>query len=1427
MLQKARRYDNSFCSSYLADPEKLVFLNLSRRNAVNVITFPRTTWIAENVLDGTYLHPQFGFSCDSWAIPERRGTIAAICESASASFCAVKSGTDLRDSLVFTSNKANQERLPRSRSEVNEKDLHSPSLCHNELQSRSSIAGIPAMLHAIIFKYAHGNANTGGTSGLICIANRTRREMTGSGVGQVQRYAGNTARFARRSDEALGVERSRTSMENLHQYGRIRNRTSSSVCEAHSMAFHEAEEYPGSRTLTLNKRRNSFVCHLLSDSNWCTTLFEGKLNGRSKGGPRRNKGNAWKTCMLPTNLKVKEKKKNKNFSRVSEKCEKAVRRHRRVTHSNKLQIARQLARRATARHAVGVGNTSQAHLPVERTNWYQADEHDKTKPNTFLRGKEMVVPAHSTRHWAGKRHKGKVKKKEENYVDTDEARRGGHFNQVGRPANQFGTGPVNRSIKEQDRQPGRPSKLVDKRRALGKVKLTKSIRKITFSGYFYKNLQRHQHIEGKFKSFLGISLFTLIGSQDVDVKGRPILFTHSATDFKLHDTKANGGGAKYHQHLTDAARRRQHFLAISWSSTAFPDIRLSSTLLATSARVILPGSVLLSQGPHASCRAAMTHDIKYVSVAVIATLPRLCGERVRPSVVRHSLIDWQKLCKCGKSKTQKEKTHSSAKHSALQNTTTLPVLYSVPRRRKKSAPSLQLTNQENSPPFFFTFRNGKDDRGYQLVTSTRRSKVGIEQHRNARAGKMGDPRKNPSIGTIPTRESPGATPAGNRTLFKLVIQRRDDFGEPRENFNRDWADYKNGFGNPAKEFWLGNENIYMLTNNEDYMLRIELEDFEGNKREDGAADECKGGRNGSVCQRQRPPRFPHEEMQSNAIPTLNKGVREVRRRSTAQDCSFNGKISRELPKEYGPSLAPLPTKRAKLCTEGGVVTREVRGDLQRRVATCAPGLERRQFEAIFERMFWTLPLPLSVRFGRAESLFGGLCDFTRRVRKDSEATSGECEVKSADCEHRYMYGERGAGGKNGDALSRRAHGECESEDAAALARLDPAQGGRLLPPLLLGGTAGPRPGSRTKSAAFACSQSAKTRSLRRADSGMPCHQHSSNYTGRVCSFSYCQQLRLLTRVSSFTATAHESLTSGSLEMQDRGLSEVIRYGTSCTGQMNQGRNRKESTVAFVRDPSQHLPGPAAQLAGLADAVRSFTFTGKYRTRWLSSIEARAPPARPWETNKRCAAVATARSQSRPYTKDEAKAKYAQYTHFKIYSEGEYYKLEIDGYEGNAGDSLNDPWYGSNNSPFSTYNSDKIWAALNCAVLRADDEVRYGATPECKRERETGDPRQNPTTSGIVRHDSHLRKSGVNWPGIEHCSPWWEASSLTAQPLLPRLIENYNTSTITSVIFRGKDLPDPSTTYLRARYSAPVPYTIEEVYRLSFSKHLPNKSYGQQ
>ncbi|KAF4080959.1 hypothetical protein AMELA_G00155260 [Ameiurus melas] len=47
------------------------------------------------------------------------------------------------------------------------------------------------------------------------------------------------------------------------------------------------------------------------------------------------------------------------------------------------------------------------------------------------------------------------------------------------------------------------------------------------------------------------------------------------------------------------------------------------------------------------------------------------------------------------------------------------------------------------------------------------------------------------------------------------------------NFNRTWADYKNGFGDLSGEFWLGNDRIHLLTRTKDMVLRIELEDFQG------------------------------------------------------------------------------------------------------------------------------------------------------------------------------------------------------------------------------------------------------------------------------------------------------------------------------------------------------------------------------------------------------------------------------------------------------------------------------------------------------------------------------------------------------------------------------------------------------------------------
>eukprot|EP00079_Xenopus_tropicalis_P012917 XP_002940496.1 PREDICTED: fibrinogen-like protein 1 [Xenopus tropicalis] len=63
-----------------------------------------------------------------------------------------------------------------------------------------------------------------------------------------------------------------------------------------------------------------------------------------------------------------------------------------------------------------------------------------------------------------------------------------------------------------------------------------------------------------------------------------------------------------------------------------------------------------------------------------------------------------------------------------------------------------------------------------------------------------------------------------------VFQRRSDGSQ---NFNRNWTEYKQGFGDftSAKgEYWLGNENLHYLTLQGDYILRVELVDFEGQRR---------------------------------------------------------------------------------------------------------------------------------------------------------------------------------------------------------------------------------------------------------------------------------------------------------------------------------------------------------------------------------------------------------------------------------------------------------------------------------------------------------------------------------------------------------------------------------------------------------------------
>lgn len=52
-----------------------------------------------------------------------------------------------------------------------------------------------------------------------------------------------------------------------------------------------------------------------------------------------------------------------------------------------------------------------------------------------------------------------------------------------------------------------------------------------------------------------------------------------------------------------------------------------------------------------------------------------------------------------------------------------------------------------------------------------------------------------------------------------VIQRRRDGSIP---FDRSWAEYKIGFGNPDGEFWLGNDIISHLTTRSVHELRIDM-----------------------------------------------------------------------------------------------------------------------------------------------------------------------------------------------------------------------------------------------------------------------------------------------------------------------------------------------------------------------------------------------------------------------------------------------------------------------------------------------------------------------------------------------------------------------------------------------------------------------------
>ncbi|XP_019367742.1 PREDICTED: angiopoietin-2-like [Gavialis gangeticus] len=59
-----------------------------------------------------------------------------------------------------------------------------------------------------------------------------------------------------------------------------------------------------------------------------------------------------------------------------------------------------------------------------------------------------------------------------------------------------------------------------------------------------------------------------------------------------------------------------------------------------------------------------------------------------------------------------------------------------------------------------------------------------------------------------------------------IIQHRKDGSV---DFHRTWKEYKQGFGAPPGEYWLGNDFIHQLTTQRAYSLRVQLRDWDGNE----------------------------------------------------------------------------------------------------------------------------------------------------------------------------------------------------------------------------------------------------------------------------------------------------------------------------------------------------------------------------------------------------------------------------------------------------------------------------------------------------------------------------------------------------------------------------------------------------------------------
>ncbi|XP_063417900.1 ficolin-1-like [Mytilus trossulus] len=71
-------------------------------------------------------------------------------------------------------------------------------------------------------------------------------------------------------------------------------------------------------------------------------------------------------------------------------------------------------------------------------------------------------------------------------------------------------------------------------------------------------------------------------------------------------------------------------------------------------------------------------------------------------------------------------------------------------------------------------------------------------------------------------------PSGHkRPPYGLVFQKRYN---GNLDFYKNWKEYKEGFGDLNKEFWLGNDKLHQITSLSEYTLRVLMEDFDNETR---------------------------------------------------------------------------------------------------------------------------------------------------------------------------------------------------------------------------------------------------------------------------------------------------------------------------------------------------------------------------------------------------------------------------------------------------------------------------------------------------------------------------------------------------------------------------------------------------------------------